>query len=132
MLSKEKLRKKFIFLRKKKYFFVKKDFFKPLLRILKIALIWLFWISSLCMGSIGIPAGVFFIAIIVCKLFFGDSNAKSISFTIEPFWNGLKVKISERLVSNLVSSLPCVYCLSTTLIVEWSFLLVATVKSNKP
>ena len=36
MSSKEKLRKKFIFLRKKKYFFVKKDFFKPLLRILKI------------------------------------------------------------------------------------------------
>ena len=36
MLSKEKLRKKFIFLRKKKYFSVKKDFFKPLLRILKI------------------------------------------------------------------------------------------------
>ena len=36
MSSKEKLRKKFIFLRKRKYFFVKKDFFKPLLRILKI------------------------------------------------------------------------------------------------
>ncbi len=36
MLSKEKLRKKFIFLRRKKYFFVKKNFFKPLLRILKV------------------------------------------------------------------------------------------------
>ena len=36
MSSKEKLRKKFIFLRRKKYFFVKKDFFKPLLKILKI------------------------------------------------------------------------------------------------
>jgi len=36
MPSKEKLRKKFIFLRKKKYFFIKQDFFKPLLKILKI------------------------------------------------------------------------------------------------
>jgi len=36
MHSKEKLRKKFIFLRKKKHFFVKRDFFRPLLRILKI------------------------------------------------------------------------------------------------
>ena len=36
MSSKEKLRKKFIFLRKKKYFFVKKSFFKPLLRMLKV------------------------------------------------------------------------------------------------
>ena len=36
MPPKAKLRKKFIFLRKKKYFFVKKNFFKPLLKILKI------------------------------------------------------------------------------------------------
>ena len=36
MSSKEKLREKFIFLRKKKYFFVKKSFFKPLLRMLKV------------------------------------------------------------------------------------------------
>mgnify|MGYP001414264863 CR=1 FL=1 len=35
MLSKEKLRKKFIFLRKKKHFFVKRDFFRPLLKIIK-------------------------------------------------------------------------------------------------
>ena len=35
MPSKDKLRKKFIFLRKKKYFLVKKDFFKPILKILK-------------------------------------------------------------------------------------------------
>ncbi len=35
MSSKEKLRKKFVFLRKKKYFSVNKNFFKPLLRILK-------------------------------------------------------------------------------------------------
>tara|TARA_B100002051_G_C16559246_1_gene546653 strand:+ start:280 stop:834 length:555 start_codon:yes stop_codon:yes gene_type:complete len=36
MLSKEKLRKKFIFLRKKKHFFVKKDFFKPLIKMLGV------------------------------------------------------------------------------------------------
>jgi len=35
MPSKEKLRKKFVFLRKKKYFSVSRNFFKPLLRILK-------------------------------------------------------------------------------------------------
>ena len=35
MLSKEKLRKKFILLRKKKYFIVKQDFFKPLLKLIK-------------------------------------------------------------------------------------------------
>ncbi len=36
MLSKEKLRKKFIFLRKKKYFPFKKHNFSPLLKILKV------------------------------------------------------------------------------------------------
>ena len=36
MLPKEKLRKRFIFLRKKKYFFVKKDFFRPLIKMLGI------------------------------------------------------------------------------------------------
>tara|TARA_B100000686_G_scaffold344706_1_gene427853 strand:- start:515 stop:1063 length:549 start_codon:yes stop_codon:yes gene_type:complete len=35
MPSKEKLRKKFIFLRKKKYFSVDKNFYQPLLKILK-------------------------------------------------------------------------------------------------
>ena len=34
MRYKEKLRKKFIFLRRKKYFYVNKDFFKPLIKIL--------------------------------------------------------------------------------------------------
>ena len=34
MRYKEKLRKKFIFLRRKKYFSVNKDFFKPLIKIL--------------------------------------------------------------------------------------------------
>ncbi len=32
MSPKDKLRKKFVFLRRKKYFFVDKDFFKPLIK----------------------------------------------------------------------------------------------------
>ena len=36
MISKEKLRKKFLFLRKKRYFSVNINFFKPLFKILKI------------------------------------------------------------------------------------------------
>ena len=35
MLSKDKLRKRFILLRKKRYFFVKKDFYTPLLKKIK-------------------------------------------------------------------------------------------------
>ena len=36
MLSKEKVRRKFILLRKKKYFSVEKNFFKPLIKLINI------------------------------------------------------------------------------------------------